>query len=66
MGKIVVTEFVTLDGVVEDPGGVEGFEYGGWSFEISRGDDGDTFKLDERRATRNGCGSSTPGRSAKA
>jgi dihydrofolate reductase len=47
MGQIVVTEFLSLDGVVEDPGGVEGFEYGGWSFEISRGDDGDRFKLDE-------------------
>jgi dihydrofolate reductase len=47
MGQIVVTESLSLDGVVEDPGGVEGFEYGGWSFEISRGDDGDRFKLDE-------------------
>jgi dihydrofolate reductase len=47
MGEIVVTEFLSLDGVVEDPGGVEGFEYGGWSFEVSRGDDGDQFKLDE-------------------
>jgi dihydrofolate reductase len=47
MGRIVVTEFVSLDGVVEDPGGAEGFKYGGWSFEIARGDDGDKFKLDE-------------------
>ena len=47
MGRIVVTEFVSLDGVVEDPGGAENFKYGGWSFEISRGDEGDTFKLDE-------------------
>ena len=47
MGKIVVTEFISLDGVVEDPGGVEGFEHGGWSFEIDRGEDGDKFKLEE-------------------
>jgi dihydrofolate reductase len=47
MGKIVVTEFVTLDGVMEDPGGAEDFEHGGWAFEFSRGDDGDRFKLDE-------------------
>jgi dihydrofolate reductase len=47
MGKIVITEFVSLDGVMEDPGGSENFKYGGWSFEIPRGDEGDQFKLDE-------------------
>jgi dihydrofolate reductase len=47
MGKIVITEFISLDGVVEDPGGSEDFKYGGWSFELSRGDEGDKFKLDE-------------------
>jgi dihydrofolate reductase len=47
MGKIAVTEFISLDGVVEDPGGAEDFKYGGWSFEIERGDDGNKFKLDE-------------------
>jgi dihydrofolate reductase len=47
MGKIVVTEFVSLDGVVEDPGGAENFKHGGWSFEFSRGEEGDKFKLDE-------------------
>ena len=46
-GRIVVTEFVSLDGVIEDPGGAEDFEHGGWSFEIARGDEGDRFKLDE-------------------
>jgi dihydrofolate reductase len=50
MGKIVVTEFVSLDGVIEDPGGSEDFRYGGWSFEIDRGE-GDQFKLDETMAT---------------
>ncbi|TML86757.1 MAG: dihydrofolate reductase [Actinobacteria bacterium] len=47
MGRIVVTEFVSLDGVMEDPGGSENFGQGGWSFKISRGDEGDKFKLDE-------------------
>ncbi|HEY1513281.1 MAG TPA: dihydrofolate reductase family protein [Gaiellaceae bacterium] len=47
MGTIVVTEFVSLDGVFEDPGGAEGYEYGGWTFEYDRGDEGNTFKLDE-------------------
>jgi dihydrofolate reductase len=47
MGKIVVTEFVSLDGVIEDPGGAEDYKYGGWSFKFDRGEDGDKFKLDE-------------------
>jgi dihydrofolate reductase len=47
VGRIVVTEFVSLDGVMEDPGGAESFRHGGWSFEIARGDEGDKFKLDE-------------------
>jgi dihydrofolate reductase len=51
MGRIVVTEFISLDGVVEDPGGAEDFKYGGWSFEFSRGDEGDQFKLDETLAS---------------
>ena len=46
-GKLVVTEFVSLDGIFEDPGGAEGYEYGGWTFEYDRGEDGDQFKLDE-------------------
>jgi len=51
VGKIVVTEFVSLDGVMEDPGGAEGFKYGGWTFEIERGDEGNRFKLDETMAS---------------
>ena len=47
MGRIVVTEFVSLDGVVEAPGGGEDFKHGGWSFEFDRGDEGNKFKLDE-------------------
>jgi dihydrofolate reductase len=47
MGKIVVTEFISLDGVIEDPGGSEDYRHGGWTFEIARGEEGDKFKLDE-------------------
>ncbi|MBA2535937.1 MAG: dihydrofolate reductase family protein [Actinobacteria bacterium] len=47
MGRIVVTEFVSLDGVMEDPGGSEDFKHGAWTFEIERGEEGDKFKLDE-------------------
>ena len=47
MRRIVVTEFVSLDGVMEDPGGSEDFKHGGWSFEFDRGDEGNKFKLDE-------------------
>ena len=50
MGDVVVTEFISLDGVIEDPGGSEDFEHGGWSFEFNRGDEGDRFKLDELMA----------------
>jgi hypothetical protein len=47
MGKLVVTEFVSVDGVFEDPRGAEDYEHGGWTFEYDRGDEGDKFKLDE-------------------
>ncbi len=47
MGKIVVTEFVSLDGVMEDPGGAEDYRHGGWTFEFDRGEEGNKFKLDE-------------------
>ena len=50
MGDIVVTEFITVDGVAEDPGGSEGHPHGGWGFETVRGK-GAQFKLDELRAT---------------
>src|SRR5918992_146749 len=50
MGRIVVTEFVSLDGVMEAPGGEE-FKYPGWSFESDRGEEGNQFKLEETRAS---------------
>jgi dihydrofolate reductase len=47
VGRIVVTEFVSLDGVMEAPGGGENYEHAGWTFEIDRGEEGDKFKFDE-------------------
>src|SRR5215211_4272242 len=47
--RIVVTEFVSLDGVMEAPGGEPGFKYPDWTFEFDRGEDGNQFKLDETR-----------------
>ena len=72
MGRIVVTEFITLDGVVEDPGGSEGTPYGGWAFKFERGAEGDAFKYDETmsadamllgRVTYEGFAAAWPGRS---
>jgi dihydrofolate reductase len=71
VGRIVVTTFVSLDGVMEDPGGAEDFEHGGWSFEFDRGEEGNKFKLDETmssealllgRVTYEGFASSWPSR----
>jgi dihydrofolate reductase len=52
MGKLVVTEFVTLDGVMQDPGGAEKAEFprGGWAFQFDRGAEGDAFKVAELEA----------------
>src|SRR3954447_2508667 len=47
MGKVVVSQFVSADGGIEDPGGAEGHERGGWAFKFERGEEGDKFKLDE-------------------
>jgi dihydrofolate reductase len=47
MGKLVVSEFISVDGVFEDPGGAEGFEHGGWTFKFDRGPEGDEFKVGE-------------------
>src|SRR5215216_181227 len=47
MGRIIVTEFISLDGVMEAPGGGEDYKHAGWTFEIDRGDEGNQFKLKE-------------------
>jgi dihydrofolate reductase len=47
MGRVVVSQFVSVDGVIEDPGGSEDFDRGGWAFQFDRGPEGDKFKLDE-------------------
>jgi dihydrofolate reductase len=51
MSKVVVSQFVSLDGVMEDPAGNEGSGLGPWSFRFDRGPDGDKFKLDEVMAS---------------
>jgi dihydrofolate reductase len=51
MAKLVVSQFITADGVVEDPGGAEDFDRGGWAFKFERGAEGDKFKLDEVMAS---------------
>jgi dihydrofolate reductase len=75
MGKVVVSQFMTVDGVVEDPGGSEKFDRGGWAFEFNRGDDGDKFKVDEvmdagalllGRKTYEGFAAAWPGRTDEA
>jgi dihydrofolate reductase len=71
MRKLIVTEFMSLDGVMEDPGGAEGFDRGGWAFQFDRGDEGDRFKFEELtdagalllgRATYEGFAAAWPGR----
>jgi dihydrofolate reductase len=49
MGNLVVTEYISLDGVVEAPGGGEDYVHAGWTFRIKRGPEGDAFKLEETR-----------------
>ena len=51
MSRIVVTEFVSLDGVMDDPGGSEKTPHGGWTFQFDRGAEGNQFKLDELSAS---------------
>jgi dihydrofolate reductase len=51
MARVVVSEFISVDGVVEDPGGSEDFDRGGWAFQFDRGPEGNKFKLDEVMAS---------------
>jgi dihydrofolate reductase len=51
MGKVVVSQFVSVDGVMDDPGGAEDFKHGGWALQIDRGPEGEKFKLDEVMAS---------------
>jgi dihydrofolate reductase len=51
MGRIVVTAFMSLDGVIEAPGGGEDFKHAAWSFEFERGEEGNRFKLEETRSS---------------
>lgn len=69
--KVVVSEFVSLDGVMEDPGGGEEYKHGGWVFQFDRGPEGDEFKLEEvfasdalllGRVTYEGFAAAWPGR----
>jgi dihydrofolate reductase len=48
--RVIVSEFVSLDGVIEDPGGTGESDRGGWSFQYDRGPEGDEFKFDELAA----------------
>jgi dihydrofolate reductase len=50
MGRLVVTEYISVDGVVEAPSGTEEFERVGWTDGFSRGPEGEQFKWEETRA----------------
>ncbi len=74
MARVVVSQFVSIDGVIEDPGGSEQWDRGGWAFQFDRGPEGDKFKLDEvmasdalllGRATYEGFAEAWPSRSGE-
>jgi dihydrofolate reductase len=50
MGRLVVSEFMSVDGVVEDPGGSEGTPQGGWSFRHPA-PGSESYKFDELMAS---------------
>ena len=73
MGRIVVTEYISVDGIVEAPSGTEPFERVGWTDDFSRGPEGDKFKLEETMASTRSFSGGSPttasrrsGRSSKA
>ena len=47
MGRIIITEYISVDGVIEAPSGTEAFERVGWTDGFRRGPEGDRFKVDE-------------------
>jgi dihydrofolate reductase len=51
MGRIVVTEYISVDGVVQAPSGTETFERVGWTDDFSRGPEGEAFKFEETRSS---------------
>src|SRR3954447_23547565 len=51
MGRIVITEYISVDGVVEAPSGTEEFERVGWTDDFTRGPEGDSFKFEETMAS---------------
>lgn len=70
MRKIIVSEFITLDGVIDDPGGAEKTKYGGWNFKFWDNEMG-VYKNDELfscdamllgRVTYEGFAAAWPGR----
>jgi dihydrofolate reductase len=50
MGRIVVTEYLSLDGVMDSPGGGP-YKHAGWAFETDSGDEGRQFKFEEARSS---------------
>ena len=47
MSRIIVSQFVSIDGVIDSPGGEPEFDRSGWAFQFDRGPEGDQFKLEE-------------------
>src|SRR5580658_9573592 len=52
MGKIIVTTNATLDGIVQDPDGAEGFRHGGWFGQFGAADLEDWAKVETAEALR--------------
>ena len=50
MRRVIVSELVSLDGVIQDPSGAGEYDRGGWAFQANRGPEGDKFKFDELAA----------------
>ena len=75
MARLIVSEFVSVDGVMEAPGGEKGFAHSGWVFEFGMDPDQMAYKLDEvlaaealllGRVTYEGFAAAWPGRADEA